>query len=146
MFVIVPYLHYLGIMTLMGALITQHLIVKSSMNKEDIKTIATVDIIYGIAAVLVLTTGLLRWFLYGKGSEFYLSNPIFHTKLTLFFVMGIISIFPTLRILKWRKFSRQDNTFKVSGKEASRVLMFVRIELLILAIIPLLAVMLNRGH
>jgi len=146
MFVLIPYLHFIGIMSLMGALITQHLVVKPSMGSTAIKTVGTVDIIFGIAAAVVLATGLLRWFVYGKGSDFYLANPMFHIKITLFFVVAIISIFPTLRILKWRRQSKQDNAFEVSSKDAKRLLMFIRIELLITVIIPLLAVMVSQGR
>jgi putative membrane protein len=57
-------------MVLMGSLISEHLFLKPSITKEQIKSLATVDMIYGISAILVLTTGILRWFVYGKGYDF----------------------------------------------------------------------------
>ena len=146
MHVLVPYLHFLGIMTLMGSLIAQHLFMKPVLIKQNIKTIATIDLIYGIAAVVVLSTGLLRWFVYGKGSDYYLSNPLFHIKITLFVIIAIISVFPTLRILKWRRQSKASGSFEVSEKMAKGTLMFIRVELLLVAIIPIFAVMVDRGH
>jgi len=146
MHVLVPYFHFIGIMTLMGSLIAQHLFMKPVLIKQNIKTIATIDLIYGIAALVVLSTGLLRWFVYGKGSDYYLSNPLFHIKITLFVIIVIISVFPTLRILKWRRQSKASESFEVSEKMAKRTLMFIRVELLLVAIIPILAVMVDRGH
>lgn len=130
----------------MGSLITEHLFLKPSITKEQIKSLATVDMIYVISAFIVLTTGLLRWFVYGKGYDFYMSTPLFHIKLTLFIVLIVLSIFPTIKILKWKKSVKQNIDPEITEKSVKRLLMIIRIELLILAIIPLLAVMIARGQ
>lgn len=143
--ILIPYLHYIGIMTLMGSLISEHLILKPSISKQQIKSLATIDLIYGLSAIVVLTTGLLRWFVYGKGYDFYMSTPLFHIKLTLFIVLGILSIFPTIKILKWKKQIKRGEEPEITAKGVKKLLMFIRIELLIIAIIPLLAVLIARG-
>ncbi len=143
--IIVPYFHFLGIMALMGSLITEHLILKPGINNTQIKQLAVIDLVYGIAAVVVLATGLLRWFVYGKGSDYYLSNPFFHTKLTLFAIVAILSIWPTIRFLRWRKQVKNGESPEISDKLVKNTLMFIRIELLLVAIIPLLAVLVARG-
>lgn len=144
--ILLPYLHYIAIMTLMGSLIAEHLLLKPGIRGAQIKSLAGIDFIYGIAAILVLATGLLRWFVYGKGSEFYVSNPLFHIKLTLFVILGILSIFPTVKFLKWRKQVRSGNEPEIAEKTVKRLLLYIRIELLLLVIIPLLAVMIARGQ
>ncbi len=143
--IFIPYLHYLSIMVLMGSLITEHLMLKPGLGERQVRTLAGIDLVYGIAAILVLATGLLRWFVYGKGSDFYLSNPLFHVKLTLFVIMGVLSIFPTLKFLRWKKQFRRGEDPEISKKTVKRQLMFVRFELLLVTIIPLLAVMIARG-
>ena len=144
--ILIPYLHYIGIMVLMGSLITEHVVLKPGINKSQIKSLATTDLIYGIAAAVVLVTGLLRWFVVDvKGAEFFNKNPLFHIKVTLFVVIVILSIFPTLKFLKWRKSVRKGQEVEVTEAEAKKQLMFIRIELLLLAIIPLLAVMVSMG-
>ncbi|MBN2174622.1 MAG: DUF2214 family protein [Bacteroidales bacterium] len=145
MSILVPYLHFIGIMTLMGSLIAEHLLLKPNIGRQQIRTLVSVDLIYGISAIVVLTTGLLRWFVYGKGSDYYLSNPFFHTKLTLFVIMGILSIFPTIQFLKWKKQVNAGFEMIIDEKTVQKQLMFVRVELLLVAIIPLLAVMVARG-
>ncbi len=134
MYILIPYLHYMGIMALMGSLITEHLILKPSISKEQIKSLAVVDAIYGLSVVIVLGTGLLRWFVYGKGYDFYMSTPLFHIKLTLFIIMAILSIFPTMKFLKWRKQVRNGQEPDISEKSVKRLLMFIRIELLLVAL------------
>ncbi len=141
----IPYLHFIGIMVLMGSLITEHVLLKPGMTKEQIKTLALTDLIYGASAIIVLVTGLLRWFVYGKGSAYYLSNPLFHTKLTLFVVLAVLSIFPTIKFLKWRKEVNSGREPEITEQSVKKILMYIRLELLILAILPLLAVMIARG-
>lgn len=143
--ILIPYLHFIGIMVLMGSLITEHVMLKPTITKKEIKTLAMVDLIYGLSAAVVLITGLLRWFVVGKGAEFYTKNPMFHTKLTLFVVIAILSIFPTMKILKWSRQVKRGEEPDTSEKVVKKQLMFIRIELLLLAIIPLLAVMIARG-
>lgn len=145
--VIIPYLHYIGIMALMGSLISEHLILKANMGSEQIKSLAGIDLVYGLSAILVLVTGLLRWFIYGKfGSDYYLSNPLFHTKLTLFVILAVLSIFPTLKFLKWRRQVKSGHDPDITEKAVKRLLMFIRFELLIMIVIPLLAVLLALGY
>ena len=143
--IFIPYLHFISIMILMGSLVSEHLILKPKMSSSQIKSLAGIDLVYGIAAILVLTTGLLRWFVYGKGSDFYLSNPLFHIKLTVFVIMGVLSIFPTIKFRKWKKMVNKGEEPNIDEKATKRLLMFIRIELLLLAILPLLAVMIARG-
>lgn len=145
MYILIPYLHFIGIMALMGSLITEHLFLKPGLSKSQVKSLSSVDMIYWISIILVLVTGLLRWFFYGKGSDYYLSNPLFHTKLTLFFVLAVLSIFPTLKFCKWKKSFRNGEQPDISEKVVKSQLMFIRIELLIMAVIPMLAVLIARG-
>lgn len=145
MYTLIPYLHYIGIMVLMGSLISEHLILKPSIKKDQIKSLATIDLLYGISAIVVLATGLLRWFVYGKGYDFYMSTPLFHIKLTLFIILGILSIFPSVKISKWRKQIKRGEEPQITEKGVKKLLMYIRIELLIIVIIPLLAVMIARG-
>jgi putative membrane protein len=144
--ILIPYLHYIGIMAMMGALVTEHVLLKPGMKKSQILSLAMVDTIYGMSALLVLASGLLRWFIVDpKGMEFFNTNPLFHIKVTLFVVIAVLSVFPTLKFMKWRKLAKQDDSFTVSVEDPKKQLMIIRIELLLLAVIPLLAVMVAAG-
>jgi len=144
--ILIPYLHYIGIMILMGALISEHVMLKPGISKDQIKSLALVDLIYGISAGLVLITGLLRWFMVDpKGAEFFTKNHLFHIKITVFVVIVFLSIYPTRKFLKWRRQVNTSEIFEPGEKEVKKQLMFIRIELFLLAIIPLLAVLVARG-
>ena len=57
--ILLNYLHYIGVMALMSSLISEHLMLKPGLNKSQVKSLASIDLIYGISAVVVLSTGLL---------------------------------------------------------------------------------------
>jgi putative membrane protein len=139
--IIVTYLHYIGFMVLFGSLVMEHLLIKPSLSREEIKRLATVDAIYGISALLVFMTGVLKLMKYGKGAEYYMSTWVFHAKLTLFIVAAFMSIMPTIKILKARKASTQNEQVELP----KFIKHIVRLELLIIALLPLLAAMMARG-
>lgn len=144
--ILIPYLHYIGIMSLMGTLITEHVVLKPGITKTEIKSLAQVDVIYAVSVAIVLITGLLRWFVVDpKGADFFTKNPIFHIKLTLFVIIVVLSVFPTIKFLKWKKQSNLDGNFQPNNNAVKKQLMFIRIELLLIAIIPLLAVLVAGG-
>ena len=58
--------------------------------------------ILGIAAGVLLVVGLVRVVWLEKGAAYYFANHAFLTKLTLFIVVGLLSIVPTLEFLSWR--------------------------------------------
>lgn len=133
------YIHFIGIMALAGCLVMQHLLIKNENKIEELKKIAFIDIIYGISAALTLIAGLALWLFVGKDSSFYLQNGVFHAKLTLFIVIALLSIYPTMFYLKNKK---KDVAVIKMPKV---IIMLVRTQLAILFIMPLLGVLIARG-
>ncbi len=144
--IFIPYLHYIGIMILMGALLAEYFMVKQDISAAQIKSLTKIDLVYGIAAALVLVSGLLRWFIVdAKGAAYFNINHMFHIKLTLFVVIVVLSVFPTRAFIKWRKLVVRKEITGMPANEMKKTLLFIRIELLLLAIMPLLAIMVELG-
>lgn len=131
-------LHFISIFTLVSALITEHMLLKPKMTPTELVKIARVDLIYGVAAVLVLIAGGLLLLKVGKPSAFYFQNPLFHIKFTLFVVIGLLSIYPTVFFIKHRK-ATQDVMVP------RKIIMFNRIQLTLVFIIPIFASLMSRG-
>lgn len=93
---IVRYFHFIGIIFLTGTLTYQHLLLRGDVTNANFKNVCRTDIFYGLSAVVVLVTGLLLWLGVGKEASFYSSNPLFHVKLTMFVLMALFSIVPTM--------------------------------------------------
>lgn len=134
------YLHFLSFILLCGSLMAENLLIRKSMTRRELATLARVDGLFGMSAMTALGAGLLLWFAYGKGFAFYAKNPVFHAKLTLFLIVGLLSIRPTVFFLKQRKGNPSDTV-----PVPPAVLNLVRIELIVALAIPLLAVMMVKG-
>ena len=142
----VAYLHYISLMALFATLFTEHLLIKPNISVQHAKSLVITDSIYGLSAITVLVTGLLRLMYFGKGVPFYMKNPYFHTKLTLFIIIGILSIWPTREILRWRKGLKENKAPELDENKVKKLQMFIRVEILLVLIIPFLAVMMARGY
>jgi len=138
--VLIRYFHFVSIFGVVATVTAQHLMLKDSMTRGEIARISKIDAVYGISALLVLLFGSLLWFVVGKPAQYYTSNWIFHVKLTLFILVGLISIIPTVYFLKTRKGDPEEVV-----QLPKKIIMAIRMELLLLFIIPLLAAMMAYG-
>ena len=100
--------------------------------------------VYGIAAMAVLATGVARTWWGVKGTAWYWSNRLLHLKLALFVVVGVISILPTLTLRRWRKALRASGALPAEAR-CGRPRKLVMVQAHIIAVIPLAAVFLARG-
>lgn len=137
---LIRYLHFIGIIAIAGSLISEHMIIEPTLSRRQIKKLAVIDSVYGIAAIIMVATGLTMWFGVGKGAAFYTSNGFLHIKLTIFVVIAILSIFPTLFFLKHRK-GNPDDIIEIPKK----YILYIRIEILLLILMPIFAVLIASG-
>lgn len=135
---LVRYGHFFGIFVIFSILSAQHLLVKDELEPISIKKIAALDMVYGVSALAVLLFGLGLWWGVGKPADYYTHNPLFHAKVGLFVLTGVLSFIPTRFYLK-HKHSGQPVTVPRS------IIMIIRIELTLLVIVALLAVLMAQG-
>jgi putative membrane protein len=61
------------------------------------------DNLWGISALILLVSGAMRAFGgYEKGTDYYLHQPLFHLKMTLFVLILLLEIAPMVTLIKWR--------------------------------------------
>lgn len=142
---LLAYLHFTAILILASALGAEALLLRAQAGAATIRSLARADILYGIASGIAIATGLLRLFYGAKGYAFYTANPVFWTKMALFIVIGLISIPPTLKFIRWRRRLAADAAFLPAAGEVAAVRRLVFIELHLLALVPLAAVFMARG-
>lgn len=142
---IAAYLHFLSIFGLFALLSIEHVLFKRPLDLQRAKTLIITDLAYGLCAALVLITGAARVLWFGKGWEYYLYNGVFHIKLGLFLLVGLLSILPTFVFINWRNSVNAGEVPEVSERKGKLVIMTIRLELLILLILPLLASLMARG-
>lgn len=135
------YIHFVSIFTIVSTIVSEHLLVKKEMTRLEIGRLARIDAVYGLAAVTLLAAGLTLWFgSFGKPAVYYNKNWIFHTKISLFALVGFLSIYPTVFFIKNRKGNPEDVV-----QVPKIIFWMLRLELLLLFIIPLLAGLMAHG-
>lgn len=137
-------LHHLLFFGLISMLVTQSVLLSRPIDGAALKRLAGVDRGYGITAVLLLAVGFARVFHGIKGYDFYLHNPWFHAKLTAFVLVAVLSIWPTLRFLRWRKALKADPAFVPAATEVAGLSRIIRFELMLIALIFVLAAAMAR--
>lgn len=142
---ILQFLHISAILALVVFISSEAALCRPEwMNAKVVERLATVDRIYGIAALVVLATGLVRIYLGTKGAAWYWSNWLLHLKLGAFIVVGLVSIAPTLRFLRWRKALRATGALP-APEEVRKARKLVMLQAHIIPFIPLAAAFLARG-
>lgn len=139
-FILVKYVHFVGIFVVVGALCAEGLMIRGTMTRNELSFLSRVDMFYGLSTIVVLTAGFVMWFMVGKPASFYSGNWIFITKLVLFGIIGLLSIIPTVFFIKNRKGPGEEQV-----EIPSKIRNMIYFELVLLLILPLCAVLMANG-
>ena len=142
---LLAYAHFVAILSLVVFITSEAALCRPEwMNAAVVQRLARVDMIYAASAVAVLLTGVARTVWGLKGAGWYWSQPLLHIKVTLFVVIGLMSIKPTLTFIRWKKALLANGSLPAEAEvRSTRRLIMVQAHLIML--IPLAAVMLARG-
>jgi putative membrane protein len=138
-YILVKYLHIISILSMVSLLVVELFLLKAEMTRGELKRLSKVDGFYGLASILVVVAGLMLWFGVGKGDAFY-DNPILHIKVGIAVMVGLISVVPTVFYVRQSKGGIEE-----SVSLPARIRQLVILQLILLAVIPLLAVMMAQG-
>jgi len=141
----VAYIHYLSFMLCFGALVFERISLKVNPSRQEAISMVIADIIYGIAGIALLVSGIYRVIKFGQGSEFYTQNPLFWTKIVVFAFVGSLSLYPTVTYVLWAIPLSKGNLPKVTETLVSRLRLIINVELVGFASIPFLATLMARG-
>lgn len=141
----IAYFHFVSILTVAGCLVAEFYLCTRDLQPPNVRTIVRVDLFYAIAAIVVLITGVLRVFAVGKGAGFYVHNPVFYIKVALFVAVGLISIRPTMQFMRWNRALKSGQERILRDSDITVVRRYIALELVLLAFIPLMAVLMARG-
>lgn len=139
------FLHHLAVFTLVGALAVEFVLLRGELDLPNARRLSIVDAIYGASAAALLIVGLLRVFYFEMGAEYYFHSAPFLAKLSLFVLVGAMSIVPTAEILSWRKLVAAQQLPQVSAVKMRRLRTIVHWELAAIVFIVLFAALMARG-
>lgn len=138
-------LHHIFAFTVTACLVFEFISFRKGLTVEEARRIQRVDLWYGISAGLVITVGLLRVFFFEKGSAYYFHNYVFWTKMALFTIIGLLSIYPTMRFIKWNSALAENRMPEIPNDEFKRIRLLLHLELIGIALILFAAPMMARG-
>jgi putative membrane protein len=142
---ILAYLHFTAIFVLFAFLVAEIVIFRGPLDPWSIRLLGRLDLWYFGAAAAVLATGIARLLFGAKGPGFYLTGWPIYVKLALFLAVGLISIGPSVRFIRWRRSLERDSQWRVPEAERAKVRRALMIEVHLAALIPLVAVIMARG-
>lgn len=139
------FLHFVAAFGIASTLVAEWATFSASPTLREARLIQQYDRWYGISAGVVLIVGFLRVFYFEKGSAFYFGNPFFHAKVGLFLAIGLLSIYPTIRFIKWRAGMADGKAPVVAASEYRTIRTLLRLEVVLLAALVLCAAFMARG-
>lgn len=133
-------LHFLLAFLLVACLAIELALLKAPAARIPFPTLARVDAVYGLSAVLLLAVGLYRAIGLEKGWVYYSHSIPFLAKLGLFAAIAIASIYPTIQFLRARRGDKA-----VPQATVDRIRRIVRLELWLVAALVVCASLAAKG-
>jgi putative membrane protein len=138
--------HHLLIFLLAGVLAFEVGVIRLSMKSEDILRVARVDNWYGILAGAIVVVGFSRAIYASKGWAYYEANGFFWAKIAAFVGVGLLSIIPTIQIIRWRRALKANPAFAPAAPDIAGVRRYLWAEVAFFALIPVFAAAMARGY
>jgi putative membrane protein len=139
-------LHHLAVFTLVALLAAEFALLRPGLEGARLQQLGALDRAYGAVAGLVIVAGLLRVTFGAAGWGYYAVNWVFWAKIGAFVLVGLLSIGPTARILRWRNSAGIDPAFAPAVPDIRAAQKFLYAEAVVLAFIPALAAAMARGY
>jgi putative membrane protein len=141
---IAAYAHYLSIFITLALLASELALFRPHMEARTVRLLPRLDLLYLLAVVAIIVTGLLRLFFFAKGAAFYAASEFFWIKMGLFAIVGLLSLPPTVAFLATRK-AAAGQSVDLAPERFYRIRSFIVAELGVFALIPLAATLMARG-
>ena len=115
------FLHHIAAFMLFAALVVEFVLIKDEITLRTAQRLLRIDAAFGISAGVVLVVGILRVIFFEKGTDYYLHSLPFFVKISLFVILGLLSIYPTVKFMAWRPAVKQGQPPEL-GQQPSLVL------------------------
>jgi putative membrane protein len=91
------FLHHIAAFALVAGIAIEFVLLRGELTVERARQIRFADLAVGIAAGVVLVVGMLRVRFFEKGADYYLHSLPFLAKVSLFVIVALLSIYPTVQ-------------------------------------------------
>jgi putative membrane protein len=137
--------HHAAAFGIVAALVAELALLRNALTAQIARQVQRADLAYGIAAGVVLAVGFFRVFYFEKGSAYYFHSAPFIAKVSIFALVGLASIYPTVEFLSWGRDLRQGRVPSVSDRKMRVIRAIIHWELAGLVLMILCAALMARG-
>ncbi|NWG33493.1 MAG: DUF2214 family protein [Chloroflexi bacterium] len=138
-------LHHILAFTLAACLVYEFIAYRKGLTVAEARRIQRVDLLYGVSAGVLIVVGLLRVYFFEKGPNYYFANHVFWTKMALFVIVGLLSIYPTVRYIRWNPTLAQGVAPEIPDAEFRNIRLLLWLEMAGLVLILFAAPLMARG-
>jgi putative membrane protein len=139
------FLHHAAAFLLVAVVTVELVMMRGEITLATARTLLRMDSVYGVSALMLLIVGFIRVVYTEKGADYYFHSGPFLAKLTLFIIVGLLSIVPTVKFLGWRKALKTGQAPALDDATRRRIRMIIHTELTLLFLIMLCAALMARG-
>jgi putative membrane protein len=139
------FLHHVAAFTFVAALTVGFVLIRGELTLQRARGLLVADAVGGAAAGIVLVAGLLRVFYFEKGAAYYFHNAAFVGKMSLFVLIALASIYPTVTFLSWRKSLKEGKVPALDPRRQRAVRMLFHWELAGIVLLILCAALMAKG-
>lgn len=139
------FLHHLAAFTLVAALVIEFVLIRDVLTVKCARKLQLADLAFGVSAGLVLVLGLLRAFYFEKGASYYMHSVPFIAKVSLFAIVGLLSIYPTVEFASWGKSLKQGVAPTVTDRKMGSIRSIIHWELVGVILVILCAALMAKG-
>lgn len=138
------WLHLLGLGIGLGAVWARARALRGALDTAGLRRVFHADAWWGIAAVIWISTGLVR--VIGgleKATDYYLRNHVFWGKMTFLLVILLLEIGPAVTLIRWR--SQVAQGVQPDTAPAGRFARISYVQLVLVVLMVLAATAMARG-
>jgi len=138
-------MHHVAAFALAASLAVEFVLSRGELTLASARKLRIADLVYGSSAGAVLAIGFLRVVYFEKGATYYFHSIPFIVKLSLFVIIGLVSIYPTIEFQSWRKTLKQDRIPIVAARKMKSIRTMIHLELAGVVLIILCAALMAKG-
>jgi putative membrane protein len=139
------FMHHAAAFALVSALVLELVVLRDELTLKSARLLQTTDMALGISAGVLLAVGLARVVYFEKGAAYYFHNAAFIGKLSAFILVALLSIYPTVVFLSWKKAVREGRLPAATPGQLRAIRAIVHAELAGVVLILLFAALMAKG-
>jgi putative membrane protein len=129
-------LHLLALGIGLGAIWARAQALRGPLDQAGVHRVLSADSWWGVAAIVWISTGLLRAFAgFEKGAAYYLHNTLFVVKMSLLVAILVLEAWPMMTFIRWRIRGARGETIDASAAHTLATVSYIQAALVVLMVL-----------